>query len=147
MHKPQTVISAAQELAGEWVRHAADGKASQSDAVVGWALSRINHADVPSVVQGVMMTLTGNRRTARKARRAANKAVKRATQALADRRRGSAGRTPSRRGLWLTFIAAAGLSAGAVFLWRTLLPQGEPTPVSASETAANHAASSQEGTN
>lgn len=146
MQKPQTIISAAQELASEWVKHAADGTASQSDAVVGWALSRINHADVPSVVQGVMMTLTGNRKTAKKARRTAEKAVKRATQALADRRRASSGRTASRRGLWLTFIAAAGLSAGAVFVWRTMLPPGEPTPVSASDTGTNHAASTQEGT-
>jgi hypothetical protein len=146
MQKPQTILSAVQELADEWVRHASEGTASQSDAVVGWALSRINHADVPSVVQGVMMTLTGNRKSAKKARRTAEEAVQRATRALAARRKASSGRTASRRGLWLTFIAAACLSAGAVFLWRLLLPPGEPAPVAATDaTTTSETASAQEG--
>ncbi|MEV7607709.1 hypothetical protein AB0N65_19935 [Paenarthrobacter sp. NPDC089322] len=148
MYKAQDIIPAVQDLAGEWVRHAADGTQSQTDAVVRWALSRINHADVPSVVHGVVLTLTGNRKSARKARRTAAKAVNKATQALRTQalrsqvsgRRGVSDRRTnrqqsSRRGTWLVFLAAAGLGAGAVMVWRMMVPPGEPAPVKEAETA------------
>lgn len=125
MNKPQNIIPAAQDLAREWVTHAAEGKSSQTDAVVKWALSRINHADVPTVVHGVMLTLTGNKRTAKKAQRTAAQAVKRTTQAL---RRRTSQRSPRRGGL-LIALAAAAVGAGAVLAWRMMVPPGEPEPV------------------
>lgn len=124
MNKPQNIIPAAQDLAREWVGHAAEGTSSQSDAVVRWALSRINHADVPSVVHGVMLTLTGNKKTAKEAQRTAARAVKRATQALSRR----APRRRSRRGGLLVALAAAVVGAGAVLAWRAMVPPGEPGP-------------------
>ena len=146
MYKAQNIIPAVQDLAGEWVKHAAEGTSSQTDAVVRWALSRINHADVPSVVHGVVLTLTGNRKSARKARRTAAKAVNRATQALrtqALRAQASGRRTnrqrSSRRGGWLVFLAAAGLGAGAVMVWRMMVPSGEPAPVKETETPVQSA--------
>lgn len=130
MNKPQNIIPAAQDLAREWVTHAAEGTSSQTDAVVKWALSRINHADVPSVVHGVMLTLTGNKKAAKDAQRTAARAVKRATRALSRR-------TPqrsSRRGGWLIALAAAVVGAGAVLAWRMMVPPGEPEPVKQPET-------------
>lgn len=130
MYKTQSIIPAAQDLAREWVTHATEGTSAQTDAVVRWALGRINHADVPSVVQGVMLTLTGNKKAAKEARRTAERAVRRTTQALS---RKTAQRS-SGRAIWFTAIAAALLGAGAVFAWRTMLPPGEPEPVKQPET-------------
>ena len=108
MYKAQNIIPAAQDLAAEWVKHAAEGTSSQADAVVGWALSRINHADVPSVVHGVMLTLTGNRKAAKRAQRTAARAVKRTTQTLSRR---TSQRSSPRAG-WLVALAVAGVGAG-----------------------------------
>ncbi|MFE4194858.1 hypothetical protein ACFRJ9_03250 [Paenarthrobacter sp. NPDC056912] len=126
MHKAQSIIPAVQDLASEWVKHAAEGTASQTDAVVGWALSRINHADVPSVVHGVILTLTGNRKAAKNARRTAAQAVRKTTQALGRRTR----QRGSRRAGWMIALAAAGLGACAVLAWRMMVPPGEPVPAS-----------------
>ena len=127
MYTAKSIVPAVQDLAGEWVKHAAEGTAAQTDAVVDWALSRINHADVPSVVHGVMMTLTGNRKTAKRARRTAGTAVKRATRAL--RRSKPGGRSGA--AAWVALIAAAGLCVGAALAWRMMVPQDEPAPVPA----------------
>ncbi|MCF3138356.1 hypothetical protein LRQ04_03705 [Paenarthrobacter sp. AR 02] len=124
MNKAQNIIPAAQDLAREWVGHAAEGTSAQTEAVVGWALSRINHADVPSVVHGVMLTLTGNRKTAKEAQRTAARAVKRATQALSRK----APQRRSRRGGLLVALAAAAVGAAAVLAWRAMVPPGEPEP-------------------
>jgi len=125
MYKPQSIFPAVQDLAREWVTHAADGTSSQSDAVVRWALARINHSDVPSVVHGVMLTLTGNKKTAKEAQRTAAKAVKRATRALSRQTRKP---TPRPWG-WLIALLAGVVGAGAVLAWRTMMPPGEPEPV------------------
>ena len=130
MYTPQAIIPAAQDLAREWVSHAAEGTSSQTDAVVRWALSRINHANVPSVVHGVMLTLSGNKKTAKEARRRAEKAVQRATQTL---KRRAPQRSPRRGGLWIALIAA-GAGAAAVLAWRMMMPPGEPEPVKEPET-------------
>ncbi|BCW42031.1 hypothetical protein StoSoilB3_35660 [Arthrobacter sp. StoSoilB3] len=130
MYKPQSILPAVQDLAREWVTHAAEGSSSQSDAVVRWALARINHADVPSVVHGVMLTLTGNRKTAKEARRTAAKAVKRATRALSRQTRKPA----SRLWGWLIALLAGVIGAGAVLAWRTMMPPGEPEPTRKTET-------------
>jgi hypothetical protein len=146
MYTAKSFVPAVQDLASDWVRHAAEGTSSQTDAVIRWALGRIDHADVPSVVHGVVLTLTGNRKSARKARRNAAKAVVRATKALD---RGSrqfaasqiaAGRfvpgrfaprqSSPRRAVWVTLAAAGGLVLGAVLAWRMMVPAGEPVPVS-----------------
>jgi len=129
MYKPQSIFPAVQDLAREWVTHAADGTSSQTDAVVRWALARINHADVPSVVHGVMLTLTGNKKTAKDARRTASRAVKRATRALSRQ----AGKPTARPWGWLIALLAAVIGAGAVLAWRTMMPPGEPEPVKAPE--------------
>lgn len=131
MYKAQNIIPAVQDLAGEWVKHAAEGTSSQADAVVGWALSRINHADVPSVVHGVMLTLTGNRKVAKRARRTADKAVKSATKALSQSTR----RRRSRRSGWVMALAAAGIGAAAVLAWRMMVPPGEPVPAKQAESS------------
>ncbi|WP_347108580.1 hypothetical protein AAHB33_17045 [Paenarthrobacter sp. S56] len=154
MHTAKSIVPAVQDLASDWVRHAAEGTSSQTDAVIRWALGRIDHADVPSVVHGVVLTLTGNRKTARKARRSAAKAVVRATKALD---RGSrqfaasqlaAGRLAAdkfaatrvaprqgspARAFWMALAAAGGLVLGAVLAWRMMVPAGEPAPVSRQE--------------
>ncbi|MFJ4227445.1 hypothetical protein ACIPYV_07755 [Paenarthrobacter nicotinovorans] len=39
MYKPQNIFAATQDLAREWVNHAAEGTSSQTDAVVRWALA------------------------------------------------------------------------------------------------------------
>ncbi|SEJ37457.1 hypothetical protein SAMN04487917_105225 [Arthrobacter sp. yr096] len=130
MNKAQSIIPAAQDLAREWVTHAAEGTSVQADAVVKWALARINHADVPSVVQGVILTLTGNRKAAKEAQRTAARAVKRATSAL---NRNSPQR-PSRVGALFIALAAAALGAGAVLAWRMMVPPGEPEPAKQPET-------------
>ena len=124
MYKAQNIIPAVQDLAAEWVKHAAEGTSSQADAVVGWALSRINHADVPSVVHGVMLTLTGNRKAAKSAQRTAARAVKRTTQTLSRR---TSQRNSPRAG-WLAALAIAGVGAGLVLAWRMMVPPGEPVP-------------------
>ncbi|WP_026547922.1 hypothetical protein [Paenarthrobacter nicotinovorans] len=131
MYKPQNIIPAAQDLAREWVSHAADGTSSQTDAVVKWALARINHADVPSVVHGVMLTLTGNKKSAREAQRAAAKAVNRTTQAL---KRTSPQRAPRLSGWVIGLIVGAAVGAGAILAWRMMVPPGEPQPVKQPET-------------
>ena len=131
MYKAQSIIPAAQDLAREWVTHATDGKSAQTDAVVRWALARINHADVPSVVQGVMLTLTGNKKAAKEAKRTATRAVKKATQALSRKTT----QRSSGRAIWFTALAAAIVGAGAVFAWRTMLPPGEPEPAKQPETS------------
>ncbi|MCM0616298.1 hypothetical protein MOD31_09705 [Paenarthrobacter sp. TYUT067] len=130
MYKAQSIIPAAQDLAREWVTHATEGTSAQTDAVVRWALSRINHADVPSVVQGVMLTLTGNKKAAKEAKRTAAKAVKKATRALSRKTT----QRSSGRAVWFTAIAAAVVGAGAVFAWRMMMPPGEPEPVQRQET-------------
>ncbi|MFF2841455.1 hypothetical protein [Paenarthrobacter sp. NPDC057981] len=124
MYKPQNIFAATQDLAREWVNHAAEGTSSQTDAVVRWALARINHADVPSVVHGVMLTLTGNKKTAKEAQRTAAKAVKRATRTLSRQTRKQPG---GPRGLVIALLAAL-IGAGAVLAWRTMMPSGEPEP-------------------
>lgn len=131
MYKPQNILPAAQDLAREWVSHATDGTSSQTDAVVKWALARINHADVPSVVHGVMLTLTGNKKSAREAQRAAAKAVSRATQAL---KRTSPQRAPRLSGWVIGLIVGAAVGAGAILAWRMMVPPGEPQPVKQPET-------------
>ncbi|MGP0224194.1 MULTISPECIES: hypothetical protein [unclassified Paenarthrobacter] len=148
MYKAQDIIPAVQDVAGEWVRHAAEGTSSQTDAVVRWALGRINHADVPGVVHGVVLTLTGNRKSARKARRTAAKAVVKASRALRSQagrtqalsrsaaRFGAAPARPSRPARWLIFLSAAGIGAAAVVFWRMLMPPGEPAPVKPTEQAS-----------
>jgi|GEM_PF-2292752 len=130
MYKAQNIIPAAQDLAKEWVSHATAGTTAQTDAVVRWALGRINHADVPSVVHGVMLTLTGNKKAAKEAKRTATKAVKKATQTLSRQTT----QRSSRRAVWFTALAAAVVGAGAVFAWRSMLPPGEPEPVKQAET-------------
>lgn len=125
MYKPQNIFAATQDLAREWVNHAAEGTSSQTDAVVRWALARINHADVPSVVHGVMLTLTGNKKTAKEARRTAAKAVSRATRTLSRQTRKQTNRP---RGLLIALLAAL-IGAGAVLAWRTMMPSAEPDPV------------------
>ncbi|MGO4246547.1 hypothetical protein AB4Y87_04975 [Paenarthrobacter sp. RAF54_2] len=132
MYKAQNIIPAVQDLAAEWVKHAAEGTSSQADAVVGWALSRINHADVPSVVHGVMLTLTGNRKAAKRAQRTAARAVKRTTQTLS--RRTSQRSSPGAG--WMVALAVAGVGAGLVLAWRMMVPPGEPVPAKpAAQTA------------
>ncbi|GAA2852201.1 hypothetical protein [Paenarthrobacter ilicis] len=124
MNKPQNIIPAAQDLAREWVTHAAEGTSSQADAVVRWALSRIDHADVPGVVYGVMLTLTGNKKSAKEAQRTAATAVKKATRALSRK----SPQRRSRRGTWVIAVAGAILGVGAVLAWRMMVPPGEPEP-------------------
>ena len=133
MYKAQNIIPAVQDLAAEWVKHAAEGTSSQADAVVGWALSRINHADVPSVVHGVMLTLTGNRKAAKRARRTAARAVKRTTQTLSRR---TSQRSSARAG-WLVALAVGGVGAGLVLAWRMMVPPGEPAPAKPATPTAN----------
>ncbi|MDI2033594.1 hypothetical protein [Paenarthrobacter nitroguajacolicus] len=141
MYKPQNIFAATQDLSQEWVNHAAEGTSSQTDAVVRWALARINHADVPSVVHGVILTLTGNQRTAKEARRSAEAAVKRATRAL----RRSSPKSGSGGAAWVALIAAAGLIAGAVLAWRMMVPSGEPSPVSHPENPDRPARTGEDG--
>ncbi|MDR6638924.1 hypothetical protein [Paenarthrobacter nitroguajacolicus] len=126
MYKPQNIIPAAQDLAREWVKHATDGTSAQTDAVVRWALARINHADVPSVVHGVILTLTGNKKAAKEAQRTAAKAVTRTTQAL---KRNSRQRAPRLSGWVIGLLIGAVAGAGAVLAWRMMVPPGEPEPV------------------
>ncbi|MFI2564223.1 hypothetical protein [Paenarthrobacter sp. NPDC018779] len=135
MYSVKSVVPAVQDLAGEWVKHAAEGTASQTDAVVGWALSRINHADVPSVVHGVVLTLTGDRKAAKHARGTAAKAVKKATQTLRRGRKQKSGSA----GL-VAFLVGAGLCFGAVMAWRMMARPGEPTPVPSDTTPPDQAA-------
>jgi hypothetical protein len=130
MNKAQNIIPAAQDLAREWVTHTAEGTSAQADAVVKWALTRINHADVPSVVQGVILTLTGNKKVAKEAQRTAARAVKRTTRALGRKSQ----QRSSRLGGLLVALAAAVLGAGAVLAWRMMMPPGEPEPVKQPET-------------
>lgn len=141
MYTAKSIVPAVQDLAADWVRYAAEGTSSQTDAVIRWALSRINHADVPSVVQGVMLTLTGNRKTAKRARRSAEAAVKRATRAL----RRSSPKSGSGGAAWVALIAAAGLVAGAVLAWRMMVPSGEPAPVSHPENPDRPARTGEDG--
>lgn len=131
MYKPQNIIPAVQDLAREWVTHAADGSSSQADAVVKWALTRIDHADVPAVVHGVMLTLTGNKKAAKDAQRTAAKAVKRTTQAL---QRKSPQRAPRLSGWVVGLLIGAVAGVGAVLAWRMMVPPGEPEPVKKPET-------------
>ncbi len=127
--RAQSIVPAVQELAREWVGRTAEGSSAQANAVVRWALTRINHADVPSVVYGVVLTLTGKKKAAKQAQRTAAKAVKEATVALSRKTRmGYSPRNSVRRGGWLAAVAGLIVGASAVYAWRMVMPFGEPKP-------------------
>ncbi|MFJ4227446.1 hypothetical protein ACIPYV_07760 [Paenarthrobacter nicotinovorans] len=73
----------------------------------------------------MMLTLTGNKKTAKEARRTAAKAVSRATRTLSRQTRKQTNRP---RGLLIALLAAL-IGAGAVLAWRTMMPSAEPDPV------------------
>ena len=103
---------AAQDSAGQWIKQAADKASPQAEAAIRWALSRLDEAQVPDVVHGVVLRLTGNRKVASRARKAASRAVRRAERKLRP-----AGQ-PSGKTFLVSALAAAAAAAAGVLVWR-----------------------------
>ncbi|WP_442543665.1 hypothetical protein ACSBOX_17860 [Arthrobacter sp. KN11-1C] len=113
-------IHAAQDRAGQWIMHAADKSSPQAEAAIRWALSRLDEAQVPDVVHGVVLTLTGNRKVATRARKAASRAVLRAERKL--RPTGQ----PSGKTFLVSVLAAAAAAVAGVLLWRRVTSRPDP---------------------
>ena len=111
---------AAQDSAGQWIKQAADKASPQAEAAIRWALSRVDEAHVPDVVHGVVLTLTGNRKVAKRARKAASRAVMRAEWKLRPARQ------PSGKTFLFSALAAAAAAVGGVLLWRMVASRPEP---------------------
>ncbi|MET3923434.1 hypothetical protein [Arthrobacter sp. UYEF20] len=108
-----------QHRAAGWIKHAAPDPSPQVDAAVPWALSRLEDANMPEVVHAVVLTLTGNRKSAKQARKAAEQAVHRAERKLR--------RTYHGHGhAWLAAGLLAAAAAAGVLIWRGLPGSGEP---------------------
>lgn len=107
------------------IRDIIDNPSPQAEAAVRWALSRLDEANVPDVVHGVVATLTGNTKVANRARKAASRAVRRAERKLrpANRRIGK---------VWLVAGLLAASAAAGVLLWSALAGYGEPKASEAS---------------
>jgi hypothetical protein len=119
-HAANEAARAAQERAGQWMQQAADRTSPQAEAAIRWALSRLNEAHVPEVVHGVVLTLTGNRKVANRARKAASRAVLRA-----DRKLRPAGQ-PSGKTFLVSALIAAGAAVAGVLVWRAVTSRTEP---------------------
>lgn len=111
---------AAQDRAGQWIKHATDKTSPQAEAAVRWALSRLDESHVPDVVHGVVLTLTGNRKVANRARKAASRAVMRAERKLRP-----AGQ-PSGKTFLVSALAAAAAAVAGVLLWRAVTSRPDP---------------------
>ena len=111
---------AAQDSAGQWIKQAADKASPQAEAAIRWALSRLDEAHVPDVVHGVVLTLTGNRKVANRARKAATGAARRADRKLRPARQ------PSGTALLVSALAAAAAAVAGVLVWRAVT--GRPDP-------------------
>lgn len=100
------------------IKDVIDNPSPQAEAAVRWALSRLDEANVPDVVHGVVATLTGNSKVANRARKAASRAVRRAERKL----------RPASRGIGKAWLLAGLLAAAAagILLWRTFAGYGEP---------------------
>ncbi|WP_284764454.1 hypothetical protein [Arthrobacter sp. efr-133-R2A-63] len=119
-HAANEAARAAQDRAEEWIKHATDKASPQAEAAIRWALSRLDEAHVPDVVQGVVVTLTGNRKVANRARKAASRAVQRA-----DRKLRPAGQ-PSGKTFLVSALAAAAAAVAGVLLWRAVTSRPDP---------------------
>ncbi|MEW1822165.1 hypothetical protein AB0323_15480 [Arthrobacter sp. NPDC080031] len=112
--------SAARDRAEKWIKNASVKSSPQAEAAIRWAVSRLDEAHVPDVVHGVVLTLTGNRKVANRARKAASRAVLRA-----ERKLHPAGR-PSGKTFLASALAAAAAAAAAVLAWRMLTSRPDP---------------------
>ncbi|MGO4856361.1 hypothetical protein [Arthrobacter sp. 2MCAF14] len=111
-HAANEAALAAQDRAGQWIKHAADKTSPQAEAAIRWALSRLDEAHVPDVVHGVVLTLTGNSKVANRARKAASQAVLRAERKLRP-----AGQ-PSGKTFLVSALAAVAAAVAGVLVWR-----------------------------
>ena len=109
---PREAAHAAQDRAEEWLKEAAGRASPQAQAAVRWALSMVDEAHVPDVVHGVVVTLTGNRKVANRARKAASRTVRRA-----ERKLNAADRT-SGKTLFVSALIAAVVAVAGVLAWR-----------------------------
>ncbi|MGY4540534.1 glutathione S-transferase [Arthrobacter sp. UYNi723] len=109
-----------------WIKHAAQDRSPQAEAAVRWALSRLEEANVPEVLHAVVLTLTGNQKSAKQARKAAETAVRRAERKLNRTHHGHAK-------TWLTAGLLAAAAAAGVLIWRGLPGSGEPEAAQAGE--------------
>ncbi|MBT2554919.1 hypothetical protein J7I89_18295 [Arthrobacter sp. ISL-5] len=107
-------------------RHAAQVPPPQVDAAVGWALSRLEDANMPEVVHAVVLTLTGNQKAAKQARKAAEQAIHRAERKLRPTR-------PGHGKAWLAAGLLVAAVAAIVLAWRGLTGSGEPEAAQAGD--------------
>jgi hypothetical protein len=113
-------VHAAQDRAGQWIKYAADRTSPQAEAAIRWALSRLDEAQVPDVVHGVVVTLTGNRKVANRARKAASRAVLRAERKLRPAAQ------PSGKTFLVSALAAAAAAVAGVLVWRMATSRPDP---------------------
>ncbi|UKA64448.1 hypothetical protein [Arthrobacter sp. FW306-04-A] len=111
---------AARGRAEQWIRNASGKTSPQAEAAIRWAVSRLDEAQVPDVVHGVVLTLTGNRKLANRARKAASRAVLRAERKLRP-----AGQ-PSGKTFLVSALAAAAAAVAGVLVWRMVTSRPDP---------------------
>ena len=104
---------AAQDRAEEWINQLAGNTSPQAQAAARWALSRLDEANVPDVVHGAVLTLTGNRKVANRARKAASRTVRRAGRKLTAAERTSA------KTLLVSALLAAAAAVAVVLVLRS----------------------------
>ncbi|MDQ0028550.1 hypothetical protein [Arthrobacter bambusae] len=116
---------AAQDRAEEWINQIVGNPPPQAQGAARWAWSRLDKAHVPDVLHDAVLTLTGNRKAANRARKAATRAVRRAGRKL----------TASERTSGKTLLVSA-LIAAAVAVAIVLVVRRAPVPREAQEGGA-----------
>lgn len=109
--------------AAEATKQAVQAGSAQLDAAVEGLLRHVNQANLPALVHGVIVSLTGDGKAAKKAQRATTKALRKGTRTLS---RAQGRYHPSGR-KWILALAVLGAAgSGAVLAWRRLPHHEEP---------------------
>lgn len=109
MSRLTTIAHDVQDRTADWM----NDPSAHADVVVQSVLSRIDHAKVPQVIAGLVAELTGNKKSAERARKAAATALQRAERRLKRRQRGH-GST------WLVAGILSAALVGGILVWRRI---------------------------
>lgn len=109
--------------AAEAAEQAVHAGSARLDAAADGLLRHVNQANIPAVVQGVIVSLTGDHKAAQKAQRATAKALRKGTRTLSRAQRRH---RPARR-KWVLAPAVLGAAGtGALLAWWRLPRHEEP---------------------
>ena len=109
MTRLTTIAHDVQNRAPDWV----NDPSSHVDAVVHSVLSRIEDAQLPQVVSGLVGGLTGNKKASERARKAASRALHQAERRTKRTHHGQ-------RGTWMVVGILSVALVGGVLVWRSL---------------------------